>query len=201
MVDTTKFLTPEAMVTPGAAGGVIMLIATALSNNFALTQLNTSYLGLFLSFLFGVLILVANPRAWWERAIYYVINSLIIFCVAFGTGNLVAVKPAGSAHSSLAVFSSAYAQDISTTNLETLKKEFAQLDTQYNKEVTKLSQIQQTGAAQSDIEIQNTIIQKLQNQKSANLNQQSSLINKLGVGNPVSNNPTQIFKPWTSPLR
>jgi hypothetical protein len=48
-----KFLTPEAMLTPGAAGGVVMLIATVISHNFGLVPLYTSYLGLVLSFVFG----------------------------------------------------------------------------------------------------------------------------------------------------
>ena len=32
-----KFLSPEAMLTPGAAGGITMLIANALANNFGFT--------------------------------------------------------------------------------------------------------------------------------------------------------------------
>jgi hypothetical protein len=67
-------------------------------------------------------------RQWWTRIIYYVINSLIIFCVAFGAGNLAATSKLDNVKSVDLVFPSAYAQsasrvspDFNRTNDETAR--------------------------------------------------------------------------------
>src|SRR5437868_14877632 len=71
------------MLTPGIAGGVTMLIANALWVAFSLPPRWTA---LVLSFLLGLLVFVATPRApVWQRAVYYLLNSLIIFSVSIGT--------------------------------------------------------------------------------------------------------------------
>jgi hypothetical protein len=78
-----EFLQPKAMLTPGIAGGVTMLIANALWVAFSLPPRWTS---LVLSFLVGLLVFVARggvPK--WQRAVYYLLNSLIIFSVSIGT--------------------------------------------------------------------------------------------------------------------
>ena len=78
-----EFLQPKAMLTPGIAGGVTMLIANALWVSFALPPRWTS---LVLSFLVGLLVFVAKGGVpVWQRAVYYVLNSLIIFSVSIGT--------------------------------------------------------------------------------------------------------------------
>ena len=78
-----EFLQPKAMLTPGIAGGVTMLIANALWVSFALPPRWTS---LALSFLVGLLVFVAKGGVpVWQRAVYYVLNSLIIFSVSIGT--------------------------------------------------------------------------------------------------------------------
>lgn len=46
-----KFLTPETMLMPGAAGGLTVIIANALSNTFGVSP---SYIGLAISFLRGL---------------------------------------------------------------------------------------------------------------------------------------------------
>jgi hypothetical protein len=77
------FLQPKAMLTPGIAGGVTMLIANALWVAFSLPPRWTS---LVLSFLVGLLVFVAKGDVpAWQRAVYYVLNSLIIFSVSIGT--------------------------------------------------------------------------------------------------------------------
>src|SRR5207245_11316855 len=70
------------MLTPGIAGGVTMLIANALWVAFSLPPRWTS---LVLSFLLGLLVFVATKVPLWQRAVYYLLNSLIIFAVSIGT--------------------------------------------------------------------------------------------------------------------
>jgi len=77
-----EFLQPKAMLTPGIAGGVTMLIANALWVAFSLPPRWTS---LVLSFLLGLLVFVATRVPLWQRAVYYLLNSLIIFSVSIGT--------------------------------------------------------------------------------------------------------------------
>ncbi len=79
-----EFLQPKAMLTPGIAGGVTMLIANALWVAFGLPPRWTS---LVLSLLLGLLVFVAKGGGvpLWQRALYYVLNSLIIFSVSIGT--------------------------------------------------------------------------------------------------------------------
>ena len=79
-----EFLQPKAMLTPGIAGGVTMLIANALWVAFALPPRWTS---LALSFVLGLLVFVAKGGGvpLWQRAVYYLLNSLIIFSVSIGT--------------------------------------------------------------------------------------------------------------------
>ncbi|HEY6157920.1 MAG TPA: hypothetical protein VIV88_10730 [Gemmatimonadales bacterium] len=78
-----EFLQPKAMLTPGIAGGVTMLIANALWVAFGLPPRWTS---LVLSFVLGLLVFVAKGGVpAWQRAVYYLLNSLIIFSVSIGT--------------------------------------------------------------------------------------------------------------------
>jgi hypothetical protein len=95
-----SFLTPEAMLTPGAAGALTMMFTNALSSNFGLSR---PHLGLLLSFLCGLLVLVATNR-WWVKSIYYVLNSLVIFCVALGANTIGSATQAASASLTTAAF-------------------------------------------------------------------------------------------------
>src|SRR5438093_2884579 len=82
-VKVEEFLQPKAMLTPGIAGGVTMLIANALWVAFSLPPRWTS---LALSFLLGLLVFVTKGGVpLWQRAVYYLPNSLIIFSVSIGT--------------------------------------------------------------------------------------------------------------------
>src|SRR2546428_12689190 len=82
-VKVEEFLQPKAMLTPGIAGGVTMVIANALWVAFSLPPRWTS---LALSFLLGLLVFVATARVpVWQRAVYYLLNPLIIFSVSIGT--------------------------------------------------------------------------------------------------------------------
>ena len=78
-----EFLQPKAMLTPGIAGGITMLIANALWVAFSLPPRWTS---LVLSFVLGLLVFAAKGGVpAWQRAVYYLLNSLIIFAVSIGT--------------------------------------------------------------------------------------------------------------------
>jgi hypothetical protein len=78
-----EFLQPKAMITPGIAGGVTMLIANALWVAFSLPPRWTS---LVLSFVLGLLVFLTKGGVpVWQRALYYLLNSLIIFSVSIGT--------------------------------------------------------------------------------------------------------------------
>jgi hypothetical protein len=79
-----QFLNPEAMLTPGLLGALVMMIANGLALNFSISR---AYTGLILSFIFGLLVLVVDRRLW-IKLIYWIINSLIIFCVAFGASGV-----------------------------------------------------------------------------------------------------------------
>ena len=101
-----QFLTPEAMITPGAAGALTMMITNALALNF---DTHRALTGLVISFLFGALVFVV-ARSFLQRSVYYVINSLIIFCVALGANTVGAAKMA-----SLAIVPAALAQGVDET--------------------------------------------------------------------------------------
>ncbi len=80
----TDFLNPNSMLTPGFAGAVTMMITNVLCALFAIPVALT---GLAVSALFGALVVVAAGSLL-RKSIYYILNSLIIFCVAMGSGNI-----------------------------------------------------------------------------------------------------------------
>lgn len=70
------------MITPGAAGTLTMGIANALAGLFGQGQVGFLMLGL--SFLVGLLVFGGPKMPRYKQAAFYIINSLIIFCVAAG---------------------------------------------------------------------------------------------------------------------
>ncbi len=104
----TDFLNPNSMLTPGFAGGVTMMITNALCAIFVIPVALT---GLAISALFGTLV-IATTGSWLQKGVYYVLNSLIIFCVAMGSGNLanqIERRP-GTNGAALSLVSPAHAQ-------------------------------------------------------------------------------------------
>lgn len=83
MSQLDEFINPKAMVTPGAAGAVVMLISNTLWVQFALPQ---RWAGLAISFALGLLVFKYKARQLpvWEKFVYYVVNSLIIFSMGLG---------------------------------------------------------------------------------------------------------------------
>src|SRR5262249_18678252 len=93
------FLNPKSMLTPGLAGALTMLVTNAMANQFGLKP---NYTGLVISFLFGTVIFRSGVRTrWYERLVYYGLNSLVIFSVAMGANQTgVAVARATDPHPS-----------------------------------------------------------------------------------------------------
>ncbi|MDP2983876.1 MAG: hypothetical protein Q8O92_11165 [Candidatus Latescibacter sp.] len=83
-----QFFNPKSMLTPGAAGALIMLITNALCNNFP--EFHFRYVALILSFVIGAVVFTASTMKVWERGIYWVVNSLIIFSMGVGATNIAA---------------------------------------------------------------------------------------------------------------
>jgi hypothetical protein len=79
------FINPNSMITPGAAGGITMAITNVLTSQF--DGLPGNWTALILSFLFGTLTF-AYAAGIMARVAYFVINSLIIFVVAYGSNGI-----------------------------------------------------------------------------------------------------------------
>lgn len=94
-----EFLNPKSMMTPGVAGSLVMFLTNALCYNF---NLQARWVGLGLSAIVGLLILLTGKIPFWQKVVFYFLNSMIIFSVGMGTANL--------AHSSLSS-----APDVSAT--------------------------------------------------------------------------------------
>lgn len=79
------FINPKSMITPGAAGGITMMITNTLAAQFA--GLPGNWTALALSFMFGALTFMYGA-ALVTRVVFFVINSLIIFVMAQGSNAL-----------------------------------------------------------------------------------------------------------------
>lgn len=96
MADIKEFLNPKSMLTPGLAGGITMMIANSLWVQFALPQ---KWSALVVSFLFGAIVFSVTTLPIWQRPIFYLLNSLIIFSMGVGVntvGGSVALKESSS---------------------------------------------------------------------------------------------------------
>ena len=85
MAKIDDFLKPESMMTPGVAGAITMTISNTLWMQFGLQQ---RWSALVLSFALGALAVATARIPTWQRAVYCVFNSLIIFSAAAG-GNYI----------------------------------------------------------------------------------------------------------------
>ena len=81
MADLKDILNSRSMMTPGIAGAIAMLITDTLYQQF---DLPARWIGLVLSFLLGLLVFRDTEPPVWQRCLYYVVNSLIIFSMAVG---------------------------------------------------------------------------------------------------------------------
>lgn len=82
------FLNPKSMLTPGFAGGLTVLINNALGSALGVPLNYLGYTALAISGLFAALVLAAGVPLM-QRVIFFVLNTLIIFCVAMGSNTTV----------------------------------------------------------------------------------------------------------------
>lgn len=121
-----EFLNPKSMSTPGAAGALMMLLANAICANFP--ELAFRYVSISLSFLIGSIVFASANLKMWERGVYWLVNSLIIFSMGVGASNIAAnvsakadsraaLKGSASVADVVAstVFGTAYAQEPNST--------------------------------------------------------------------------------------
>jgi hypothetical protein len=78
----SEFLNPKSMLTPGAAGAVIMLISNALWVTFGFPS---NWSALLFSFLFALMVVGHYVAPFWHKALLMVFNSLIVFSLGVGT--------------------------------------------------------------------------------------------------------------------
>lgn len=86
-----EFINPKSMMTPGIAGATMMFIVNGIV--FAFPELQPRIIALLLSFIIGSIVFASQNTpspALWTKGVYWVVNSLIIFVVGFGTTHLAA---------------------------------------------------------------------------------------------------------------
>src|SRR6267142_3521746 len=76
------FLNPKSMLTPGASGALVMVLANSLC--LAFPEMAFRYIAIGLSFVLGLLVFQAVQMAVGQRVIYWILNSLIIFTMGVG---------------------------------------------------------------------------------------------------------------------
>lgn len=79
-----EFINSRSMLTPGVAGALVMVLANSLTSAFN-WGISASGLALSLSFSIGMVVLGDDKLKWFFRVPLYVLNSLIIFSMAFGS--------------------------------------------------------------------------------------------------------------------
>jgi hypothetical protein len=79
------FLNPKSMLTPGVAGGLVMIITNSLTSQF---EIPANITALVISFTLGLVLFISIPGKIFERLVLYVLNSLVVFSVATGTNNI-----------------------------------------------------------------------------------------------------------------
>lgn len=90
------FLDSKSMLTPGVAGGVVMLITGTLGQQFDLPH---RWVALALSFAVATLVFADRKTPGWQRILIYVLNGFIVFSMAVGAnsvGGAVAVPDTAS---------------------------------------------------------------------------------------------------------
>jgi len=76
------FLNAKSMVTPGVAGGLVMLISNTCANQFDLAP---KWTALALSGLLGLLVVCILVAPLWQKGLLWIFNALVIFSMAMGT--------------------------------------------------------------------------------------------------------------------
>ena len=82
------FLNPKSMMTPGAAGALVMFLSNAVC--FQFPDIEPRWVAISLSFVLGGFVIASAKLRVLPRAGFWVVNSLIIFAVAAGSANFAA---------------------------------------------------------------------------------------------------------------
>ena len=151
-----EFINPKSMMTPGAAGAMMMFLVNGLL--LAFPELPARGTALLLSFLIGSIIFTSQSTTTaplWEKTAYWFVNSLIIFVIGFGATHMAANAAKQSAvqekHASSLFISSAFADEIENakpaskqgnkaTEKALSKKELLELLEKERKEKTELQE-------------------------------------------------------------
>jgi hypothetical protein len=133
------FLNPKSMLTPGFAGGLTVLINNALAGALGVPGSYLGYTALVISALFAMLVLVAGVPLL-QRLVFYVLNTLIIFCVAMGSNTTVRELRTTSA---FMLVTPAYAGSTSTSPGRVLENVEGITGNPTLSDAQKLNQIQQ----------------------------------------------------------
>jgi len=86
------FLNPKSMLTPGAAGAVLMFLVNGIC--FSFPELAPRYVALGLSFVIGLVSFAAADLKPVLRATLWVLNSLIIFTMGMGAAKVASTASA-----------------------------------------------------------------------------------------------------------
>lgn len=114
-----EFINPKSMLTPGVAGSLMMFLVNGIVYQFP--EFQPRYVALFLSFLIGAVVWFSQSTAKsyvLERAVYWILNSLVIFVVGLGATNLAAdattktARGGASSSPSILMISTSFAQDV-----------------------------------------------------------------------------------------
>lgn len=133
-INRDQFLVSESMLTPGICGALTMLMTNTLCNNIGAFNTLDGEIGLILSALFALLVTVGVMQIW-KKVVYYLMNTMFIFCTAFGattaaSGGL-AAGTNGESISILGI-SSSYAQTV------VVAQATPQRTSEINEEITRL---------------------------------------------------------------
>jgi hypothetical protein len=80
-----EFLNGKSMITPGVAGALVIVISNTAFVQFGIPS---KWSSLILSFLLGTLVFVGTVAPLWQKGLFYLVNSAIIFSVAVGTNQV-----------------------------------------------------------------------------------------------------------------
>ena len=84
-----EFLDPNSMLTPGVAGTFMMFLVNGLTQPFP--ELSPRFTALGMAFLLGGVVFYSQKLSGTgigKKAIYWVVNSLVVFVAGFGAANL-----------------------------------------------------------------------------------------------------------------
>lgn len=92
-----EFINPKSMLTPGVAGSLMMFLVNGIA--FQFPEISLRWLALILSLLIGAIVWFSETggkSVVLQKAVYWILNSLVIFVVGFGTANLATEATAGA---------------------------------------------------------------------------------------------------------